>query len=56
MSRLSDLHVSAFVLRVRDGMTEEYKRRHAQIWPEMLAARSDAPNAIWYSAPPVTGR
>ncbi|CAH1648194.1 MULTISPECIES: L-rhamnose mutarotase [unclassified Chelatococcus] len=32
------LHVSGFVLRVRPGKTEEYKRRHAEIWPEMLRA------------------
>lgn len=28
----------AFVLKVRGDMIEEYKRRHAQVWPEMLQA------------------
>ena len=31
-------HISAFVLKVREGRTEEYRRRHAEIWPEMAAA------------------
>lgn len=34
----SSYHVSAFVLHVREGMTDEYRRRHAAIWPEMVAA------------------
>jgi L-rhamnose mutarotase len=34
----SGFHVSAFVLKVRAGRTEEYRRRHAAIWPEMAAA------------------
>jgi L-rhamnose mutarotase len=38
MSYWSELHSSAFVLHVREGMTEEYRRRHAEIWPEMAAA------------------
>lgn len=38
MTRLADLHASAFVLRIRDGQVDEYRRRHAEIWPEMLAA------------------
>lgn len=38
MADWNALHVSAFVLHVREGMTEEYKRRHAAIWPEMTAA------------------
>jgi len=32
------LHASAFVLKLRPGMAEEYRRRHAAIWPEMAAA------------------
>ena len=28
----------AFRLRIRPGMTAEYRRRHDEIWPEMLAA------------------
>jgi L-rhamnose mutarotase len=27
-----------FLLKVRQGKVEEYKIRHAQVWPEMLAA------------------
>lgn len=38
MIRWSELHSSAFVLRIQPGMIAEYKRRHADIWPEMLAA------------------
>lgn len=29
---------TGFVLTVRPGMTGEYRRRHAEIWPEMEAA------------------
>jgi L-rhamnose mutarotase len=28
----------AFVMRVRDGQEEEYRRRHQAVWPEMLEA------------------
>jgi len=28
----------SFLLKVRTGMVEEYKRRHAAVWPEMLDA------------------
>jgi hypothetical protein len=38
VSDWSGYHVSAFVLQVRDGMTDEYRRRHAAIWPELAAA------------------
>lgn len=34
----TQLHASGFVLRVRPGRTEEYRRRHAEIWPEMVSA------------------
>jgi L-rhamnose mutarotase len=34
----SQFHISAFVLKVREGRIEEYRRRHAEIWPEMAAA------------------
>jgi len=27
-----------FLLRVRPGRMDEYRRRHAAVWPEMLAA------------------
>jgi len=32
----------AWVLEVRPGYEEEYKRRHDEIWPEMLAALKTA--------------
>lgn len=35
---LGNLHASGFVLRVRPGMADEYRRRHAAIWPELAAA------------------
>jgi len=25
-----------FVMRIRDGQVDEYRRRHAAVWPEML--------------------
>ena len=28
--------------RIRPGMQEEYKRRHDEIWPEMLALLKEA--------------
>ncbi|GAB2885768.1 L-rhamnose mutarotase [Streptomyces mayteni] len=31
-----------FLLKVRADRTEEYRERHAAVWPEMLAALSDA--------------
>ena len=31
-----------FLLRVRPEMLTEYKRRHEQVWPEMLQALTDA--------------
>lgn len=31
-----------FTLQVKPERLEEYKRRHAQVWPEMLAALRDA--------------
>jgi L-rhamnose mutarotase len=36
------LHVSGFLLRVRPGKTDEYRRRHAEIWPDMLRALRDS--------------
>lgn len=32
------LHSTAFLLRIRPGKIDEYRSRHAEIWPEMLAA------------------
>jgi L-rhamnose mutarotase len=31
-----------FVLKVRKGRLEEYKARHREVWPEMLAALREA--------------
>jgi L-rhamnose mutarotase len=31
-----------FILKVRAGRLDEYKERHAQVWPEMLEALRDA--------------
>ena len=28
--------------RIKEGMQEEYKRRHDEIWPEMLALLKEA--------------
>lgn len=36
--RWDDLHGSGFVLKLRPGMADEYRRRHAEIWPEMAEA------------------
>lgn len=36
------LHASAFVLRIKPGMADEYRRRHAAVWPELVAALRDA--------------
>ena len=30
-----------FLLKVKPSMIEEYKRRHEQVWPDMLAALRD---------------
>jgi L-rhamnose mutarotase len=34
----NQFHISAFVLKIREGRIDEYRRRHAEIWPEMVAA------------------
>ncbi|MEU0134752.1 L-rhamnose mutarotase [Streptomyces sp. NPDC006296] len=31
-----------FLLKVREDRTDEYRARHAAVWPEMLAALSEA--------------
>ena len=36
------IHRYAWVLEVRPGYEEEYKRRHDEIWPEMVAALREA--------------
>jgi L-rhamnose mutarotase len=33
---------TCFLLKVRPEKVEEYKKRHAEIWPEMLQALSDS--------------
>lgn len=32
----------AFVMRVREGLEEEYRRRHEAVWPDMLDALTRA--------------
>lgn len=32
----------AFVMRVRPGQEQEYRRRHREVWPDMLQALRDA--------------
>ncbi len=32
------MHRVCFVLRVKRELLDEYKRRHEEVWPEMLAA------------------
>lgn len=34
----SDMRRICFILRVKSDRLEEYKQRHKQVWPEMLAA------------------
>jgi L-rhamnose mutarotase len=37
-----------FLLRVRPEHMDEYRRRHADVWPEMLAAMAGTEvNARW---------
>jgi L-rhamnose mutarotase len=31
-----------FLLKVREGRIADYKQRHAEVWPEMLSALSEA--------------
>ncbi|MER5675628.1 MULTISPECIES: L-rhamnose mutarotase [Streptomyces] len=31
-----------FLLKVREGRKDEYRERHAAVWPDMLAALSEA--------------
>lgn len=38
MTDWASLHTNAFLLRIRPGMVEEYRRRHAELWPEMAEA------------------
>lgn len=33
-----DHGVNAFVLHIREGKVDEYRRRHAEVWPELEAA------------------
>jgi L-rhamnose mutarotase len=34
----SALHSRAFILTIRPDRIDEYKRRHAEIWPELAEA------------------
>lgn len=38
MTDWASLHTNAFLLRIRPGRIAEYKRRHNEIWPEMVEA------------------
>ncbi|PXA97559.1 hypothetical protein DMC47_13310 [Nostoc sp. 3335mG] len=42
LTMLEGLRSRAFLLRIRDGQLEEYKRRHADIWPRMLSALQES--------------
>ena len=39
---MTDTRRICFLLRVRPDLVEQYKERHAQVWPEMRAALSEA--------------
>lgn len=48
------LYPSAFVLKIREGQVEEYRRRHVEIWPELKAALRASGlvhYTIWLDAP-----
>jgi L-rhamnose mutarotase len=36
----------AFVMRVRPGQEDEYRRRHQAVWPEMLRAHELLPEVF----------
>lgn len=38
---LETCFTDSFVLRVKDGMADEYRRRHDALWPEMRQALLD---------------
>lgn len=38
MTDWASLHSQAFILTIRAGQIAEYRRRHDEIWPEMVAA------------------
>lgn len=38
MTDWASLHSQAFILTIRPGKIPEYRRRHAEIWPEMVTA------------------
>ncbi|WP_108398881.1 L-rhamnose mutarotase [Devosia submarina] len=38
MTNWAGLHSEVFILTIRPGRIAEYRRRHNEIWPEMLAA------------------
>lgn len=39
---MTDLEKHAFCMRLYPGMADEYKRRHDEIWPELVALLRDA--------------
>lgn len=38
MTDWASMHCQAFILTIRPGQIAEYRRRHDEIWPEMVAA------------------
>ncbi len=38
----------AFIMKIKPGSEEEYRRRHQQVWPELLADLKQA-GCSWYS-------
>ncbi|QHI68481.1 L-rhamnose mutarotase [Tichowtungia aerotolerans] len=39
---------NAFKLKLKPGCADEYKRRHGEVWPELVKAHSDA-GILYYS-------
>jgi L-rhamnose mutarotase len=57
MTDWAGLHSRVFLLTVRPGMAAEYRRRHDEIWPELVAAQKAQGIVrfeIWFDA--ATGR
>ncbi|QQR38430.1 L-rhamnose mutarotase [Devosia rhizoryzae] len=41
MTKINSAATGAFVLKVKPGMADEYRRRHDSLWPEMRQALLD---------------
>lgn len=39
---MSESKTIAFKMRIKDGVEDEYKKRHDEIWPELLVLLKDA--------------